>query len=65
MTEEWPLPDSSCTGVKAVDTHKGILTDVEASARKQLWQKASEHYCGDGVQDGVDNESCRRLLLHL
>eukprot|EP00959_Pyramimonas_sp_CCMP1952_P335327 7021411-Pyramimonas_sp.AAC.1 len=35
------------------------------SIQSKLWHRAAEHWCGDGVQNGVDNASHRRLISQL
>eukprot|EP00959_Pyramimonas_sp_CCMP1952_P362252 7586777-Pyramimonas_sp.AAC.1 len=62
--DEWQFPDSVYEQNKVV-SHKALLEDIEEAAELKVWATAAKHYCGAGVEDGVDCRPFRELLNHI
>ena len=58
---EWQFPDTAWTGFVDVDAPNGLVQDMRSSISARLWQSASEHFCGVGMEFGVDMTSLRKL----
>eukprot|EP00959_Pyramimonas_sp_CCMP1952_P325835 6820441-Pyramimonas_sp.AAC.1 len=61
----WKFDDDTYTGIAALDSHWGFMTDFMQTLRHALWRRASQHFCGTGLEQGVDCASCQILLQQL
>ena len=57
----WELPDHNCTGVPALDSFDEFLDEIGIDSMKKFWQQAEKHFNGEGIGDGIDGYSLRRL----
>eukprot|EP00959_Pyramimonas_sp_CCMP1952_P094658 1980090-Pyramimonas_sp.AAC.1 len=56
---DWRFDDGMYTGDKAIDSHAAFLEDCRFSMRCMLWNQASRHSCGTGLEGGVGCASYR------
>eukprot|EP00959_Pyramimonas_sp_CCMP1952_P339496 7110141-Pyramimonas_sp.AAC.1 len=53
------------TGRKALDNFKDFMQDFRDVLTLRQWRSAANHYCGAGLENGVDCASYRTLLKQL
>eukprot|EP00959_Pyramimonas_sp_CCMP1952_P054846 1146281-Pyramimonas_sp.AAC.1 len=52
--DTWKFDDEMYSGIAALDSRQGCITDFKQTLKHGLWQKASQHFCGAGLSQGVD-----------
>eukprot|EP00959_Pyramimonas_sp_CCMP1952_P232872 4866990-Pyramimonas_sp.AAC.1 len=67
LSEEiaWDFPEAVYHEQPALNNVKAFSDDFDQSAAAQHWQHESRHFCGSGLQGGVDNVSLGWLLKYL
>eukprot|EP00959_Pyramimonas_sp_CCMP1952_P282124 5897025-Pyramimonas_sp.AAC.1 len=51
----WDFPEAVYHEQPALNNVTAFFDDFDQSAAAQYWQHASRHFCGSGLQGGVDN----------
>eukprot|EP00959_Pyramimonas_sp_CCMP1952_P056099 1171783-Pyramimonas_sp.AAC.1 len=46
----WKFDETMYRGLTAPDSHHGFLADFKQMLRHALWQRASRHFCGAGLE---------------